>query len=627
MLRSAGAGAGVTLAGAASARERTADERVEQESLDLSIDVTLPETIALGEEVEFGITVEVPEELIPNWWEFSSQLYIDDELVSETQFAVNDVLFSFQFSHTFGETGERSLRVECELDDTFLNITHEGSVTIPLDLTDWTSRTVTGAAFEGPEILTDEIENYRQQLAAELGLNVFLLAKENERTLVFTEEDPVEGRVTVEGTSLAVPFEFNGMRFDVIGDATITPDDGQTEVTLDELYTNPDEYAFQRVSVDAEHVTTSVRTTSNVAPVDFATRTGVLVENWPTVNEVFADFEEDVQRIIEDPSAENFERVLPLGDPLVFTLSFDSGFWGGGAQTTTGIVVPPECPIREFIEEVDPEAEVLDVKPAPLLYLESEQPHGTTVADVDELTDRADRLDGDLVTFEGQFLEQALSVKQTAEELTPCGDDAVPLGSACGEIPLDVLVHGGVAWADIPVFEDDIVPVVGLSSHSLSEFTSTRLRTCQITGQVIHTSRISDELPDATMLLAYEVSEIDDSGDVPPDSEALITGLLDEIIEALRREIDAGSADLPPELPPVVENGSPPADHDGDGLYEAVRGENEVTILDVQALFNNLESDVVQNHATAFNFSGSDESEVTILDVQGLFNELDSRQQ
>jgi hypothetical protein len=97
-------------------------------------------------------------------------------------------------------------------------------------------------------------------------------------------------------------------------------------------------------------------------------------------------------------------------------------------------------------------------------------------------------------------------------------------------------------------------------------------------------------------------------------------------MEALQSEVDAGSADLPPELPSVVENGSPPKDHDGDGLYEAVRGENEVTILDVQALFANLDSDAVQNHATAFNFSGGDESEVTILDVQGLFNELDSGQ-
>jgi hypothetical protein len=615
----------VTLAGVASAREQTPDdteEQVRQESLDLPIDVTLPDTIELGEEVEFGVTIESPEALIPDWWEGVSRMYIDGELVSKTEFAVNPgVLFEFSFSHTFGEVGERSLRIESELEDTALDITHEGSVTVPLDLTEWTSRTVTGAAFEGPEILTDEVEQYRQQLAAELGLNVFLLARADERTLVFTGEDPVEGRVTVEGTSLAVPFEFDGMTFDVIGDATIAPQDGQTEVALSELSTNPDEYAFQRVSVDAEHVTTSVRTTSNAAPVDFATRTGILVENWPTVEEVFADFEADVQRIIEDPSAENFERVLPLGDPLVFTLSFDSGFWGGGQQTTTGIVVPPECPIREFIETVDPEADILETKPAPLLYIESEHPDGETVSDVDELTDRADSLDGGLVTFEGQFLEQALSVKQTAEEFTPCGDDAVPLGSACGEIPLDVLLHGGVAWADIPLFEDDVVPVVGLSSHSLSDFTATRLRTCQITGEVVHTSRISDELPDATMLLAYEVTELDDAGDVPADSEELVTGLVSEIIDALRTEIDAGSADLPPELPPVV-NDTPPKDHDGDGLYEAVRGEDQVTILDVQALFNELESDAVQNHATAFNFSGGDETEVTILDVQGLFNEL-----
>jgi len=74
-------------------------------------------------------------------------------------------------------------------------------------------------------------------------------------------------------------------------------------------------------------------------------------------------------------------------------------------------------------------------------------------------------------------------------------------------------------------------------------------------------------------------------------------------------------------LPPVV-GGRPPKDIDGDNTYENVRGSNEFTILDVQALFTELESPAVQDNAWAYNFSGSDETKVTILDVQALFNKL-----
>jgi hypothetical protein len=45
-------------------------------------------------------------------------------------------------------------------------------------------------------------------------------------------------------------------------------------------------------------------------------------------------------------------------------------------------------------------------------------------------------------------------------------------------------------------------------------------------------------------------------------------------------------------------------------------------ILDVQALFTYLDSDVVQEHSKAFNFQGDDPTEVTAVDVQRLYNRL-----
>ena len=77
----------------------------------------------------------------------------------------------------------------------------------------------------------------------------------------------------------------------------------------------------------------------------------------------------------------------------------------------------------------------------------------------------------------------------------------------------------------------------------------------------------------------------------------------------------------PVELPTVVEGA--PKTTGGDGAYRDVRGDGEFDILDVQALFSNLDNPAVQEHAWAYNFSETDPSEATVLDVQALFTDLD----
>ena len=83
---------------------------------------------------------------------------------------------------------------------------------------------------------------------------------------------------------------------------------------------------------------------------------------------------------------------------------------------------------------------------------------------------------------------------------------------------------------------------------------------------------------------------------------------------------DATLLEGPPPLPGFSRE---PQDPNGDGRYERVRGEDEFSILDVQALFNHLESDAVQNNPEFFRFQESGRTEVTILDVQALFNRLE----
>lgn len=64
-------------------------------------------------------------------------------------------------------------------------------------------------------------------------------------------------------------------------------------------------------------------------------------------------------------------------------------------------------------------------------------------------------------------------------------------------------------------------------------------------------------------------------------------------------------------------------DTTGDGLLNDVDGDGSFDIFDVQLLFDNLDSSVVQENALAFNFDGNNEEDVSVSDVQGLFVALD----
>lgn len=72
-------------------------------------------------------------------------------------------------------------------------------------------------------------------------------------------------------------------------------------------------------------------------------------------------------------------------------------------------------------------------------------------------------------------------------------------------------------------------------------------------------------------------------------------------------------------LPPVVGE-EPPRDLNGDGLYRDIDGDGEFDIFDIQALFDNRNSEAVQNNVEQFDFNG--DGGVDIFDVQRLFQDL-----
>ena len=112
------------------------------------------------------------------------------------------------------------------------------------------------------------------------------------------------------------------------------------------------------------------------------------------------------------------------------------------------------------------------------------------------------------------------------------------------------------------------------------------------------------------------------SVEVPSATEAQDVGMfatsnnVNRLSEARFTDFEAPT----PEGPSSVVGGKTPTDLDSDALYEDINGDGEATTTDVQALFENLDSDTVQNNPDAFDFNGDED--VTVSDVVALFREI-----
>jgi hypothetical protein len=94
-------------------------------------------------------------------------------------------------------------------------------------------------------------------------------------------------------------------------------------------------------------------------------------------------------------------------------------------------------------------------------------------------------------------------------------------------------------------------------------------------------------------------------------------------VEYRLSELDVEDTKSVTATPPSVTGNGLPRDPDDDGNYEKVRGgDGEPEIFDVQALFENLGSNEVQQYSEHYDFQGSGLDEVTIFDIQALFTQL-----
>ncbi len=114
---------------------------------------------------------------------------------------------------------------------------------------------------------------------------------------------------------------------------------------------------------------------------------------------------------------------------------------------------------------------------------------------------------------------------------------------------------------------------------------------------------------DQTVTVTFENAT---SGLEPGIYNVSMAGSTDAVSGSLTLSVDVGGSQ------------EPAADTTGDGNLNDIDGNSEFNIFDVQSLFDELDSPVLQDNPGLFDFAGINENRVSIFDVQALFVELNS---
>lgn len=105
------------------------------------------------------------------------------------------------------------------------------------------------------------------------------------------------------------------------------------------------------------------------------------------------------------------------------------------------------------------------------------------------------------------------------------------------------------------------------------------------------------------------------------DTSRVVRDRYEYVVATSQTEVSGSVWVGPIQAPPAITENRP-QDLSGDGLFEDINGDGVADIFDVQTLYSNLETDVVQDNAEYYNFSGDDPTEVTVFDVQALYERI-----
>lgn len=231
----------------------------------------------------------------------------------------------------------------------------------------------------------------------------------------------------------------------------------------------------------------------------------------------------------------------------------------GPIDHVSGRMPPPGSKAREFVRPFDDPGLTNAQSDEPVLYVVADRVSAREYTEVSSVKQAAS--DGEIVAIEARLFGVTISVQETLEHNTECGEDQAqiptPGGPICINVIQDTLIHSGVLWTEIPDSEDDILLVAGLSSGHLDEPNKGLQGRYRIVGEVVSTKRFDVDLSEGKILIAYEMERTGDIDYEEVGSEAR------SIIETRSRLVETNlegqisGPESPAQTPTVSEQESP----------------------------------------------------------------------
>jgi hypothetical protein len=395
-----------------------------------------------------------------------------------------------------------------------------------------TSRvTVEGAIFPVPDSLESEIEKYRK--IAPVKQYASVLVTKNTIFVVFSDEMLETGFATIDGWKL-VNLRWDELELGVVKAESVSVERKGTPSTIDEIKSNPDDYVLKLVKIDAtiRHISFLVDPDDGsgfVMPIT----AGRIVDN-PINPANFVNLPEKVSEFSKNHNRESLNQILGITGEGLSVFDFETKYWTDAEAEVNAIVLYPEIVDKFIAKATEKDVSNLIIQKGDKILLYN---IGTDIksikTSIGDVKSNPENYVGKVVTFTASDIGAAMSTQEAIKE-----------ASGGKYPPVDVVLHGMVAWCRPPPAPDKIqlgtLATVGVSSHHQGVAISPVNGVLEIqsyTGKIVSGADTGMDLPDAVALVTYEREKVGDISveEISSDVKDIIEGEVLTIKESLQK--------------------------------------------------------------------------------------------
>ncbi len=399
---------------------------------------------------------------------------------------------------------------------TYQNCTNttDGSITPIYEYTN-----ESGASFSVPKSIDDDIDNYREGLNTsqleEFGIDVpteeFILAKEEYVSIVLADKSD-KGFADVEGWVMPTNITLENTSVEVIIADNVTITKVGEPATIDDILSTPSQYKLDLVQIESLR-----RQISILCDPDTGNDLDVPITSGYLTNEAEGAFSSIIRAIdkaknltVNSSRSEIRETLNITGDGLP-VFDFETDYWYNSTVKTNAIVLPQGTPVLDFLKDIIPNgSHAIELEEnSPVLYDVKTSFSAHNISSVEEIYNDTEQYRNEVISLEAKAIGGTISVQESLEHYTSCDEDRFPVptpsGPICVNIPVDVLLEGGVAWNHIEFdnFSNYTLLTAGASSKLQEEPYSNYSGEYRLIGKLVPIS-FFNQTKEVYILQVYE---------------------------------------------------------------------------------------------------------------------------